>query len=112
VTGKEEVGATPEDVADEIQELLDELQDVPPEKALTAAAYFHAKISTLLREEDRKEYYDALEAWDQQQELEPLCGFLRGQTEKTWAKQIKRAESSEKGYQVAILLECVITSDP
>jgi Fic family protein len=126
VTGKEEVGASPEDVEDEISELLDELQDVPPEKALTAAAYFHAKFENIhafadgngrtgrlamnyflvlhdhppiiIHEEDRKEYYDALELWDRQQALEPLCGFLRSQTEKSWARQIKRAESSGKGY--------------
>jgi hypothetical protein len=36
-----------------------------------------------------------LEAWDRQQELEPLCGFLRSQTEKTWAKQIERAEKKK-----------------
>jgi Fic family protein len=124
VTGKEEVGAAPEDVADEVQELLDELREVPPEKALTAAAYFHAKFENIhafadgngrtgrlamnyflvlhdhppitIHEEDRKEYYDALEVWDRQQTLEPLCGFLRSQTEKTWAKQIERAEKRKQ----------------
>jgi Fic family protein len=124
VTGKEEVGAAPEDVEDEIRELLEELQNVPPEKALTAAAYFHAKFENIhafadgngrtgrlamnyflvlhdhppitIHEEDRKDYYDALEAWDRQQELEPLCSFLRSQTEKTWEKQIERAEKKKQ----------------
>lgn len=37
VTGKEEVGASPEDIAEEVGELLAELQDVPDGKSLTAA---------------------------------------------------------------------------
>lgn len=120
VTGRNEVGAAPEEVAEEMQELLDELQDVSPEHALTAAAYFHAKFENIhpfadgngragrlamnyllilhghppviIHEEDRKEYYAALEAWDTRQDLEPLRDFLRSQTEKTWEKQIARTE--------------------
>ncbi len=120
VMGWEEVGAAPEDVADEMRELLEELLDVTPDNALTAAAYFHAKFENIhpfadgngrtgrlamnyllvlyghppiiIHEEDRKEYYDALEAWDTRQELVPLQEFLIGQTKKTWEKQIKRAE--------------------
>ena len=120
VTGWEEVGAAPEDVAEEMAELLAELTDIPAEKALTAAAYFHAKFQNIhpfadgngrtgrlamnyllvlnghppviIHKEDRKGYYDALEAWDARQELEPLCDFLRKQTVKTWEKQLERAE--------------------
>ena len=47
VTGREEVGAAPEDVADEMGELLSEIQDVPVQNALTAAAYFHAKFENI-----------------------------------------------------------------
>ena len=111
VTGRGEAGAAPEDVADEVRELLEELRDVAAEHALTAAAYFHAKFENIhpfadgngragraamnyllvlhghppviVHEEDREEYYAALEAWDDRQELAPLCGFLRRQTEKT-----------------------------
>lgn len=124
VTGQTEVGAAPEDVAEEMQELLDELQDVPSKNALTAAAYFHAKFENIhafadgngrtgrlamnyllillghppiiIHEEDRKEYYAALETWDTLQDLKPLCDFLRNQTEKTWEKQIARAEKQKK----------------
>ena len=120
VTGREEIGAAPEDVAEEMAELLSEMQDVPNEKVLTAAAYFHAKFENIhpfadgngragrllmnyllvthnhppitIHEEDRKRYYEALEAWDRKQSLDELCGFLRLQTEKTWAKQIERSE--------------------
>ena len=120
VTGKAEIGAAPEDVAEEVSELLEELQNVPYEKALTAAAYFHAKLENIhpfadgngrtgrlamnyflvlhdhppiiIHEEDRKAYYFALEAWDEKQELEPLVHFLKEQTVKTWVKQLPRWE--------------------
>ena len=120
VTGKEEIGAAPEDVAEEIAELLAELQDFSDDKALTAAAYFHAKFENIhpfadgngrtgrllmnyllvlhnhppivIHEEDRRTYFEALEAWDSTQDLEPLISFLKEQTAKTWQKQIERAD--------------------
>lgn len=120
VTGKEEIGAAPEDVQEEISELLAELQNVSNENALTAAAYFHAKFENIhpfadgngrtgrlamnyflvthnhppviIHEEDRRGYYAALEAWDSGQDLNPLRDYLREQTAKTWEKQIARAE--------------------
>lgn len=120
VTGKEEIGAAPEDVTQEIAELLAELQDFSDDKALTAAAYFHAKFENIhpfadgngrtgrllmnyllvlhnhppivIHEEDRRTYFEALEAWDSTQDLEPLISFLKEQTAKTWQKQIERAD--------------------
>ena len=120
VTGREEIGAAPEDVSEEMEELLSELADVEEADALTAAAYFHAKFENIhpfadgngragrlamnyflilhnhppviIHEEDRLEYYTALEAWDSVQDLDPLRNFLRMQTEKTWEKQIVRFE--------------------
>ena len=102
----------------EVSELLSELQEVSDQNALTAAAYFHAKFENIhpfadgngrigrltmnyflvmhnhppviIHEEDRKAYYDALEAWDSEQVLDPLRDFLRSQTEKTWKKQMVR----------------------
>ena len=50
----------------------------------------HPRI--IIHEEDRKEYCDALEAWDERQELDPLVRYLEDQTAKTWEKQIQRAE--------------------
>ena len=118
VTGRYEIGAFPEDVPEEMAELLSEMTDVPEEKALTAAAYFHAKFENIhpfadgngragrllmnyflllhdhppvtIHEEDRKGYYGALEAWDARQTLEPLVSFLQEQTVKTWEKQIQK----------------------
>jgi len=123
VTGRNEIGAAPEDVEGEVAELLAELQEVEAEKALTAAAYFHAKLENIhpfadgngrtgrlmmnyflvlhghppiiIHEEDRKIYYTALEAWDIDQQLDPLIAFLKEQTAKTWKKQIEKAETRE-----------------
>lgn len=49
-----------------------------------------------IHEEDRESYYAALEAWDSEQNLNPLRDFLRSQTEKTWEKQVIRAEKRTK----------------
>ena len=123
VTGKEEIGASPEEVEEEMRELLEDIQDFPKEKALTAAAFFHVKFENIhpfadgngragrllmnyllvlnnhppiiIHEEDRKAYYDALEAWDSSQTLEPMVAFLKEQTAKTWEKQILRAEKKD-----------------
>lgn len=118
VTGREEVGAAPEDVSAELSELLEELRGVSPDNALVAAAYFHAKFENIhpfadgngrtgrlamnyflllhnhppiiIHQEDRQAYFSALEAWDRAQNLEPMCRFLREQTVKTWEKQLQR----------------------
>ena len=119
VTGKNETGAAPEDVADEMRELLDEMKDIPGDHLLRAAAYYHAKFENIhpfadgngrtgrltmnyflvmnnhppitIHQEDRKEYYAALEAWDERQEIGLMEDFLREQTVKTWIKQIERS---------------------
>lgn len=121
VTGINEIGAAPEDVQEEISELIDEINDIPDEKVLIAAAYFHAKFENIhpfadgngravrlimnyilllhnhppiiIHEEDRKDYYAALEAWDSRQSLEELISFLQEQTVKTWKKQLQRSDS-------------------
>ena len=120
VTGREEIGAAPEDVGEEMNELLLELHGVEAKNALTAAAYFHVKFENIhpfadgngragrlamnyllllldhppviIHEEDRKEYYAALEAWDADQDLDRMKEFLQEQTVKTWQKQLDREQ--------------------
>ena len=124
VTGRNEIGASPEDAPEELAELLDELNNIPDEKVLTAAAYFHVKFENIhpfadgngrtgrlvmnyilllhyhppviIHEEDRKDYYSALEAWDERQELDPMIAFLKEQTAKTWQKQIEAADRKSR----------------
>ena len=103
-----------------LDELLEELLHVDDSQALTAAAYFHVKFENIhpfadgngrvgrlamnyllvchnhppvvIHQEDRREYFTSLEAWDTGQDLKPMLSFLRDQTVKTWEKQIKRKE--------------------
>ena len=109
VTGRNEVGAAPEDVQEELQELLEELVDVPDDKILTAAAYFHAKFENIHPFADGNgrtgriamNYYLLLhdqEAWDSRQELSPLVDYLKAQTAKTWKKQIMRHEKQKRSF--------------
>ena len=116
VVGREEVGALPEDVLIEMSELLREINDYEGEEILKVAAYFHVKFENIhpfadgngrtgrlalnyyllkknsppviIHEEDRKKYFEALEAWDRRQELEPMIMFLQEQSIKTWEKNL------------------------
>ena len=128
VTGRNEIGAAPEDVSAEIKELLDELKDVPKDQVLLAAAYFHAKFENIhpfadgngrtgrlamnylllvhghppitIHEEDRKAYYSALEAWDERQELGDLHAFLKAEAVKTWGNYLFRERAPQKGMSL------------
>lgn len=122
VTGKNEVGASVEDVQEEVCELLDELTDIDDKNALVAAAYFHAKFENIhpfsdgngrvgrllmnyillihnhppiiIHEEDRKNYYKTLEKFDEELELKSLIDFLKSQLVKTWEKQLDKSKAS------------------
>ncbi len=52
----------------------------------------HGHPPITIHEEDRRSYFEALEAWDERQELEPLISFLLWQAERTWEKQVARTE--------------------
>lgn len=121
-TGKNEVGASVEDVQEEVCELLDELTVIDDKNALVAAAYFHAKFENIhpfsdgngrvgrllmnyillihnhppitIHEEDRKNYYNALEKFDEELELNSLIDFLKLQLVKTWKKQLNKEKST------------------
>ena len=50
----------------------------------------HSHPPIVIHQEDRKAYFEALEAWDEEQNLQPLKIFLQEQTVKTWEKQVLR----------------------
>lgn len=114
VAGSNEVGASAEDVREEITELLDELTDIPDDKALIAAAYFHAKFENMhpfadgngrtgrllmnyillihshppiiIFDGNKAEYYKALEEFDTGLKLNKMIDFLKRETVETWKK--------------------------
>ena len=62
--------------------------------AMNYLLVLHDHPPVVIHEEDRKDYYAALEAWDTGQELTPLRDFLKAQTVKTWAVQAFRTPAS------------------
>ena len=118
VTGIAEVGSLPEDVENDLTELLDELEDYKGKDQLKVAAYFHARFEyihpfadgngrvgrtllnywlmihdhppVIIHDEDKRAYYDALARYDEAEDLEPMRLFLMRQTERTWEKSLER----------------------
>ncbi|MDR1206645.1 MAG: Fic family protein [Peptococcaceae bacterium] len=118
VTGIAEVGSLPEDVENDLMELLDELADYEGKDTLKVAAYFHARFEyihpfadgngrvgrtllnywlmihgyppVIIHDEDKVAYYGALARYDEAEDLEPMRLFLRQQTERTWEKALER----------------------
>jgi Fic family protein len=118
VTGKMEVGALPEDMPREMQDLLDEIGEYADNDTLKVAAYFHARFEyihpfadgngrigrtllnyflmtrdhppIIIHDEDKAAYYAALEAYDRDENLPQMHAFLVDQTEKTWVKTLER----------------------
>ena len=121
VTGRHEVGSYPEDVEQDLQDLISEIIDNEGKDVLTIAAYLHACFEnihpfadgngrvgrTLLNyyllthnvspviiyEEDRKEYYKSLERFDTDADLQPLKDFIVREQEKTWTRERRKAVS-------------------
>lgn len=60
----------------------------------------HPPITT--HEEDRKDYYNALEKFDEELELKSLIDFLKSQLVKTWEKQL---DKSKVGSSLADFVE-------
>lgn len=112
VVGITEAGSDAEDIENDLVELIDEINDYSNGDILKIAAYFHANFEnihpfadgngrvgrTLLNyclmindhppviiyEEDKKLYYDALNAFDEKLLIDDLYEFLKRQCVKTW----------------------------
>ena len=118
VTGIEEVGSLPEDVEHDMQELLAALQDFAGKDPLKIGTYFHVRFEyihpfadgngrvgrTLLNyllmtrdhpplivyDEDKRDYYAALEEYDRNEDYQPMYAFLKRETIRTWEKALAR----------------------
>ena len=118
VTGIEEVCSLPEDVEHDMQELLATLQELAGKDPLKTATYFHVRFEyihpfadgngrvgrTLLNyllmtrdhpplivyDEDKRDYYAALEQYDRNEDYQPMYAFLKKETIRTWEKALER----------------------
>ena len=122
VTGIHEVGSAAEDVAADMDALIAEVNAYNGGQILKAAAYLHARFEyihpfadgngrvgrtvlnyylmvnghppLIVYDEDKREYYAALQEYDESESIEPLHDFLRRQCEKTWTKTLELSDES------------------
>lgn len=113
--GLYEVGSSPENVESDIKTLIDEINHYRGNDYLTVVAYFHAMFENIhpfsdgngrvgrtlmnyyliihnikpliIYEEDKKIYYECLEKFDIDNDIEPLKKFIEYQQKKTWKKK-------------------------
>ena len=122
VTGIHEVGSYPEDVEQDLIDLLNEVNDKDFHDYFLGGIYFHALFENIhpfadgngrtgrtlmnyyfmihniapviIYNEDKEMYYKALEIYDTKEELRPLLKFIEDQQEKTWSRScLKRTKS-------------------
>lgn len=124
ITGKYEVGSFPENVEEDLSHLLEEVNHYQGDDVLTVASYLYASFEnihscadgngrvgrTLLNyyllihhikpiivyEEDRKLYYECLEAFDKNSDIESLKRFIAYEQEKTRTREKRKKEKSLK----------------
>lgn len=123
--GRHDIAAPVDEVESNLQDDLDEINSYAGDKPLVAAAFFHARFEGIhafadgngrcgralmnyylithghppivVYEEDKAQYYKALDEYDESGDLSQLIGFLKGQTEKTWLPTLERYEHSRDG---------------
>ena len=117
VTGINEVGSPPDQVEADLKELLEEVTEAGGASPLKAGAYLHARFEyihpfadgngrvgrTLLNywlmlndhpplivyDKDKKDYYRALQKYDEEELLEPLVAFFQRETIQTWRQAME-----------------------
>ena len=122
ITGIHEIGSPPDQVEADLLELLTEIREDHGDNAMKSASYFHLRFEsihpfadgngrvgrTLLNyyllthdepplivfDEDKDEYYRALEKYDSEEQISPMCDFLIQETEKTWKITLERSLDS------------------
>lgn len=124
ITGRNEVGSPAEDVAEDMAELLSEVNEYSGKEVLKTAAYFHAAFENIhpfadgngrvgrtlmnyylmthehppivIYDEEKAIYYECLEKYDTEETLAPLCRFLQYETERTWQTQLALSKGQKR----------------
>ena len=122
IVGKSETGSNAEDVEKELKDLLSEIYDNDSDDYLTIGSYFHLRFEaihpfadgngrvgrTLLNyyfitnsikpliiyDEDKKDYYKCLQAYDADENIDLMIKFLSYSQDKTWKK--KNSQNTKK----------------
>ena len=115
IVGKAEIGVDSKDVEREMNELIDEINSAKSNDHLSIVTYFHLRFETIhpfadgngrvgralinyyliingykpliVYDEDKKLYYECLQAYDEKEDIEPLKSFLEYEQKKTWEKK-------------------------
>lgn len=123
------MGVPADRVAEDMADLLEEVNEYHGTDVIRAGAYFHAVFEnihpfsdgngrtgrTLLNyylmthnhpplivyAQDKKLYYECLEKYDAEETIAPLTEFLKYETEKTWEKTLEwgERENRRKGLE-------------
>jgi len=119
VTGPDEIGLPPEEVSDAMENLLAQVNE-PVENVLVTAAFLHAWFEyihpfadangrtgrtilnyfllinnhppVVIKNEEKKDYLNALRAFDREEDLNPLIDFLKAATVNTWERMLSRTK--------------------
>lgn len=117
----DDIGAEPEEVADELQFVLDEVSKNEGENSLTVAAYLHLSFESIhpfadgngrvgrtlmnyylithnyppiiIFSEDKYTYYMALAVFDKTDKIDGFIKFIKEQAVKTWGRKEKKRVS-------------------
>ena len=50
----------------------------------------------IIYEENKRSYYEALQAYDEQETINPLVSFFEEQTSRTWVRTMELTQESEQ----------------
>lgn len=133
VVGEYQIGSDPELVEEHLMDLIEQVNEYNGDDPMKAAAYFHlvferihpfadvngrtgrtllnyylmthGRPPVVIREENRKEYVAAFDAFHYDAELAPMEDYLKKETVSTWKHLIKQAEIVRERLSLSELTE-------
>lgn len=130
IIGRQEVDSDAKEVEKELNDLINEINESNSKDYLTIVSYFHCRFENIhpfadgngrvgrtlinyylmindlkpliIYEEDKREYYDALYQYDQNEDIETMKTFLEYCQNKTWQKKGNKKIKSLISYLINI----------